>query len=277
MRLAQDKQWIKTLDEAEAEQQRKHREALDRAHAEHEAVRQSAERARERVELEILRERKRREDEERRVVDKARRDLLEQEAAEQRRQLEEAKKREKAEREKALSEREKEETERRTVARKQQEEGEKVRRKAAQDQEEADREAREAAAEKQRQQQTQKTQVATQQPNGVSTAIPQQPPAGGTPQPTPPQRSATSGLTSNPEEREKVHVRYLDLHKRLKDFRRSYLKECEAKGAKQQVGDWRREINVKVGQLNKVDKAANRSTVSLSSEPSRPFGALTGV
>ncbi|KAK4543733.1 hypothetical protein LTR36_005378 [Oleoguttula mirabilis] len=273
--IDEDNAFNRSLDIQDAEQAKLHREALDRALQEHEAVRQSAERAREQLELEIKREHLRREDEEKRGVEKARRELAEEEAGQQRRQLEEATRQEEERKQRELLKREQEEQQRRVEAQKQREEQEKAERKAAQEKEEADRKAREEAAARQRQQQAQKRdpplpQQAPPPPqprNAFTTSLqppqPAQPPTAQQQAPTAqsqPTNEAAKHLVSSVQEREAVHRRYLDLWQRLKVMRKSIEQQCQAAGFKD-LGNWRRDMRSRLGQLNKVDRQANVATL----------------
>ena len=65
------------------------------------------------------------------------------------------------------------------------------------------------------------------------------------------------------QEREAEHQRYLNLHKQLKVMRSETLEQAKQIGLKNQLGDMRRDIKKIMGQLNKVDKAANRQAVSI--------------
>lgn len=266
--IDEDNAFKRSLDTQDAEQARLHREALDQALREHEAVRQSAERAREQLELEIKRERLRREDEEKRAVAQARRALAEEEAAQQRRQLDEARQLEEERKQRESLQREREEQQRRAEVQKQREEQERVERRAVQEKEEADRKAREEAAAREREQQAQKPdppppqQAAPQQqrPNGV--AAPAQTSQAPTQQqqnpatPAQPTSEAAQRLISSAQEREAVHERYLDLWRRLKVMRRSIEEQAKAAGFKE-LGNWRRDIRSRLGQLNKQDKRNN--------------------
>ena len=71
----------------------------------------------------------------------------------------------------------------------------------------------------------------------------------------------TSVLTPK-QEREAEHQRYLDLHKQLKVMRNDTLEQAKQIGLKNLLGDMRRDIKKIMGQLNKVDKVANRQCVS---------------
>ena len=251
-----DRNFKRSLDEQSAAQQKLHLEALDRALAKHEEVRESAERARERVELEIERERRRRGEEERKAVEKARRELEEQKLAEQRRQLEETRAREEERKKQEAIRREQEDAKRRAESQKQQEEEERAR-KARQEKEEADRKARQDAEERQRQQQAENgIQAAAQRPSAPGlvpngTAASSGPVSVPLAAPTAPS-DFPQGLVSSTDEREAIHNRYLELHKRLKQMREHVSEETKkVPGLKNQLSDWRRAIHKCCGQLSK--------------------------
>lgn len=294
MLINDDRAFKRSLDEQTAAQQKLHLEALDRALAKHDEVRTSAERARERVELEIERERRRREEEEIKAIEKARQDLEEQKLAEQRRQLEDAKVREEERRKQEALKRDQEEARRNAEAQKQRDAEESRRQYEARKQQEAAEASRRATQERvervdpprqdlrvkdgqalqvqvQSQPVTQQPSALTLQPNGISSS----------PRPTPsslqgPTSSIQAsqlptdlpkGLVSSAEEREAVHNRYLDLHKRLKQMRGEVSEEVKkVSGLKNQLSDWRRAIHKCIGQLGKGTaddvKAGNRRAVS---------------
>lgn len=271
--LDDDRSFRKALDTQDAEQERLHREALRRSLAEHEAVRQAAERARERVELEIERARSERVDLEKRELEEARRQAAESEAAAKQRQLDELKRIEQQRQRVAALEREKADTERRIEAQKKQEaEDAAAKLKAEKDQEEADRKAREEAAAKKREQeaqaqaQAQKPQPPAQQPNGITPASSVAPQVTETKPPQqsiPTQSNIPPGLASTVEQREAIHNSYLELHKRLKQMREYVSNECKKDARmKTQLGDWRRQIRACIGQQSKVDKVGNKTSVS---------------
>ncbi|OTA24814.1 hypothetical protein BTJ68_13327 [Hortaea werneckii EXF-2000] len=264
MMLDGNKAFTHELDTKSSEQEKLHRQALQEALQRHEKVRQSAERAREQLQIEIELENRRREEEEKRRLEEARRKLAEEETAKQRRELEEAKRREEERKQQEALKREKEEQSRRAEAQKQREEQEKTERKAAQEKEEADRKAREEAAAKAKQQEAQQAKAPprpTVQPAQPAQSAPTQaqPPAGRS---APATQSSTSneaaqGLVSTNEQREAVHQKYLALHKHLKKVRAYVEDECKKRGIKNQLSDMRREVNKIMGQINKHDKRAN--------------------
>ena len=268
MLINDDRNFKRSLDEQTAVQQKLHIDALDRALAKHCEVRDSAERTRERIELEILKEKHRKAEEERPAIERARRELEEQE---RRKKLEEQRAREEERKRQEAIKKEEEETKRKVEAQKQRESEEKAR-KDQQAKEDADRQARQAAEAKQKQQQAeqerQKTAQQAPQPfpqlNGSSTAAPAvstsiQPAASSQPSSAP--ANIPPGLVSSPSERETVHNKYLDLHKRLKGMRQHVLAEAKkVPGLKDQVSDWRRKIQKCCGQLGKGSGADIKET-----------------
>lgn len=291
MLVNDDRAFKRSLDEQTTAQQKLHLEALDRALAKHDEVRTSAERARERVELELERERRRREEEEVKAIEKARRELEEQKLAEQRRQLEEAKVREEERKRREALNREQEEVRRNTEAQKQREADETRRRSEARKEQEAEQlrksteesarieEARRSSELRDREQQRmpngsqtsmQQTVAATVQPNGISPISRPfvRSPATST-QALQMPTNLPRGLVSSSEEREALHNRYLDLHKRLKQMREQVSNEVKkVSGLKNQLSDWRRAIQKCVGQLGKGSsddiKASNKRAVRAS-------------
>ncbi|RMZ04085.1 hypothetical protein D0860_06523 [Hortaea werneckii] len=261
MMLDGNKAFTHELDTKSSEQEKLHRQALQEALQRHEKVRQSAERAREQLQIEIELENRRREEEEKRRLEEARRKLAEEETAKQRRELEEAKRREEERKQQEALKREKEEQSRRAEAQKQREEQEKTERKAAQEKEEADRKAREEAAAKAKQQEAQQAKAPPQPTVQPAQSAPAQaqPPAGSSAPATQPSTSneAAQGLVSTNEQREAVHQKYLALHKHLKKVRAYVEDECKKRGIKNQLSDMRREVNKIMGQINKHDKRAN--------------------
>ncbi|KXL45480.1 hypothetical protein M433DRAFT_4525 [Acidomyces richmondensis BFW] len=263
--VSEENKFRQSLDAQDAEQERLHKQQLREALELHEAVRQSAERARERLELEIKRENQRREEEEKRAVEEARRRLAEQEEAAHRRQIEEIKQREEERKRREALHQEKEEQERQIAARRLREEQEKAQREAARQQEEAERKSRERMIAKEQ------VQVQNPEPLSVHQSQPHQPNSTSTAAPNvvsvPTGLSSkvpggtAQGLVTTTSEREAVHKRYVALHRRLKVMRKSVVDDCKRQGFKK-LGDWRREIRVNCGQLNKLNKDANRNNTA---------------
>ncbi|KAK3110696.1 hypothetical protein LTR53_014747 [Teratosphaeriaceae sp. CCFEE 6253] len=263
--LDDDRSFARSLDAAVAEQEALHRQALDRALAQHEAVRESAERAREKVELQMWRAQKEQEERERQEVEAEQRMLMAEDAERERVRVAMARRTEEQRRQAEGVKREQDEARRKMEAQRQREEQEREERgrKAVREREEADRKAREEAAAREREQQLQAQKAAqppVQQPappqiNGTTAAaLPAQTPAA-------PQQQSTAttppGLVSTPAQRKAVHDRYIGLWRHLKVFRRTTEQQCKDAGFKG-LGELKRSINTQVGMVNKTDKAANK-------------------
>ncbi|KAM0723119.1 hypothetical protein Q7P37_001319 [Cladosporium fusiforme] len=275
-----EKAFRKKLDEQYDEQERRHRQALEQSLKEHEEVRQSAEIARERLQLEVERMKLERAEQERRALEKDRRETAEAEAAARQRELEEVKQREQALQQAAAKQREVEEAQRRIEAQKKQEAEDKAKREADRAKEEADKKAKEEAAAKERaaaeaaKQAAPPVAPAVQQPaaapkpqtNGVQTAQP----APSTSASTATVSAGTSsgilvptGVSTPMQQREAEHKKYMDLWKLLKPMRKNTKEQAVKAGiTANQLGDMRREIGKVVGQMNKIDKMANRKHMS---------------
>lgn len=279
--IEDEKTFRKKLDEQCDEQERLHRQALEKSLKEHEEIRHSAEIARERLQLEVERLKLERAEQERRALEKEQRQAAEAEAAARQRELEEVKRREEVLQQAAAKQREVEEAQRRIEAQKKQDAEDKAKREAERAKEEADRKAKEEAAKKEREAAeaakkaalpvapaVQQPQAAASKPatNGIQAAQPTSS--------TPTSTTTVSGPTSNGvlvpkgvltpmQEREAEHKRYLDLHKLLKEMRQNTLDQAKQLGIKNDLGDMRRELKKVIGQMNKVDKVANRQSVSI--------------
>ncbi|GAB7350842.1 hypothetical protein MBLNU459_g1373t2 [Dothideomycetes sp. NU459] len=274
--VQEDRVFREHLDEKDAEQERRHKEALALAAAQHERVRQNAERARERVELEIERERKRREDDEMRALETERRARTDREAAERRRQKEELERQEQEQRTRAAEEQEIHAARTRLEEQQRRDREETEKRRRERDEAEAKRKAAEDTAKVQAQPQHPQPASATAPPastNGASQSrLPVPGPASHAHPAASLETAPASALTSasqkapvNPvsessqrQERETTHQRYLELHKRLKDMRRYVITESKKNPAlKSQLGDWRRKITQTIGQLT-TEKGGHR-------------------
>ncbi|KAK5734872.1 hypothetical protein LTR17_008644 [Elasticomyces elasticus] len=279
IQLNDDLIFKRSLDEQSALHERAHRAALDESLAKHEAVRQSAERARERVDLEIQRERARREQAEIQELEESRKKLSEEEAELARVKSQATKRTEEDRMRLDALKRERDDAERQAEASRQQLERETATRakQVAQAKEDADRKVREDAAAKERakvqkpdpppvtpQQQPQQQPQTNGSPNPAApiqaVQAPVQAPAVQQPAPTA-AASTVPGLVSMPEQRKAVHDRYLKLWRRLKVFRKETEKQCKDAGFKD-LGELKRGINTQVGMINKSDKAANKLYLS---------------
>lgn len=298
MLVNDDRAFRQSLDEQTATQQKLHLQALDHALSRHNEVRESAERARERAELDIERERRRREDEEKKAIEKARREIEEQKLAEQRRQLEESKARDEQQRKRDALSREQEEAKRNAETRRQRDAEESRRQSEVRKQQEADelRKSNQANAERAEaarreseanQRQNQQVQNGSQnavrqptsnQPNGVASlsrpAQPSAPVSGAVQQSSQMPADVPPGVISTVQEREATHNRYLDVHKRLKTMRSQVADQVKMMpvvngqtSLKEQLSNWRRAIQKCCGQYGKGTseevKASNRRAVSI--------------
>lgn len=259
MLIDSDRKFHNELDRAAAEQEKKHLEALAAAAAEHERVRQSAERVAEKFRLEVERERKRREEYEHRELERIRQENARIEAERRQRQIDEVKRKEEEQRRAAEEARALEEAQERLRKQKAQEEADAAKRKA--EQEERERREKEelaaaaAAAEKARAEQALKAQQPTPAPTQINGAAPVASQAAS-------EVVTDSPLVSSRAVRDAVHKEYLDIHQRLKVFRKNFQNEVKSNPAlKKTAGDLRREIRMKLGQLT-LNPRQNRDQVS---------------
>ncbi|EKG19480.1 GLE1-like protein [Macrophomina phaseolina MS6] len=259
MLIDSDRKFHNELDRAAAEQEKKHLEALAAAAAEHERVRQSAERVAEKFRLEVERERKRREEYEHRELERIRQENARIEAERRQRQIDEVKRKEEEQRRAAEEARALEEAQERLRKQKAQEEADAAKRKA--EQEERERREKEelaaaaAAAEKARAEQALKAQQPTPAPTQINGAAPVASQAAS-------EVVTDSPLVSSRAVRDAVHKEYLDIHQRLKVFRKNFQNEVKSNPAlKKTAGDLRREIRMKLGQLT-LNPRQNRDQLS---------------
>jgi nucleoporin GLE1 len=279
--IDEDRAFRKKLDEQDDERELLHKEALAKALKEHEEIRQGAERAREILELTLERIKAEKAEEERLALERERQQAAEAEAAARQRELDAVKRREEALRQAAQKQRELEEAQRRIDAQKKQEAEDKAKREAERAKEEADRKARQESDTKERAAAAEAARKAAQPT--PSTTQPQsqpsstQPRTNGTPAAMSSATEASNvtvspksthgvlvpkGIITPAQEREAEHKRFLDLHKQLKVMRNDTLEQAKNIGLKNQLGDMRRDIKKVMGQLNKVDKTANKDAVS---------------
>lgn len=233
-----------------------HNSALAAAAAEHDKVRLEAERAQRRAELRHERERLELEEEEQQELYRQQQETVEREIAVKRRELEEQRLLE--ERRRAAAEIQAQaEAEKRAALHRAKEEQE-IARKAVAERDEFERQAI-RATDTARQEAMLKQNVAVSTQPKVATA------STSTSQPSAPQSTAVSGLTTDMAHRELVHQKYMELHKRLKQLRKFVTDQSKANPQiKKRIGEMRREIRKSVGQLTS-EKGANRTPVSLSS------------
>lgn len=262
-----DRAFRKELDDQSLKQQKLHVEALEKALAQHEAVRRSAEQMHEKIQIEIEAERKRQEAEAERQLDEARRIAAQQEQQRQE---------ERQARETALKRQQEQVAQRAAAKKKEEEEAEQARQRAAKEKEDAERKAREQA-EAQKAAQEQKadaekqaaaaaaasaaaptpTQAATSQANGIGAAGP-----CSTTLTEAPARLLPTGIVTATSERDAINQAYREIHKKLKDVR----KQVEELGRldsnfKELMSGASREITQTVGQLNMANKSVNAQKV----------------
>lgn len=238
------------LDKDADSREAAHRAALTKAAAEHERIRKGAEKERERIEAQIQAERKAREDEQQREIDRLRQEEAERELAERRRETE------RAERAKALQAEEKRAAELRAAK----EAAERQRaEKAAQELAAEAEAAKKAAAQQELARRTEEEQAKAQEAaearerSRVAQATAVVPPASNGP-------FATAAAVNPTEEAE--HRRYLEIHRKLKDFRKYMVEQSKHNAElKKRMGDFRRTIRKCVGQLT-GGQAANAAPVS---------------
>ena len=221
-----------------------HRAALAQAAAEHERIRKGAERERERIEAQIQVERREREEAEQREIQRLRQEKVDRELAERKRELERAKALE-AEKKKAEELRVQIEA---AAAEKQRAE------KAAQDAHAAKKAAAQQELVRRADEERKKAQDAAE-------AREQALKVQNTAVAAPPSKGPIIAAAGNPSHVAE-HNRYLNIHQKLKEFRK-YMVEQSKQNAqlKQQMGDFRRTIRKCVGQLTS-GQAANAAPVS---------------
>lgn len=274
--LDRDRGFQDTLDLRIAEQERLHSEALAQAAAEHERVRQGAERARELLELHLDKERVRREQIEKCELEAERQARIDREATELTRQKNELERQEQDQRKRAA------EAQQIVAAKARLEEQQRRERIEAERRDKEHKEAEEKAQTAAQAETDKKAagKAATAQPPSAPPPAPiSAPPAvtNGTAPPAmtaaphahspaashlgvaPPNdvASGTQSTSTNPlldrvkrQQREELHTRYLTLHKQLKEMRQSVTKEAKNVPAlKKELGDWRRQIALKMGQV----------------------------
>ncbi|KAG9979282.1 GLE1-domain-containing protein, partial [Aureobasidium melanogenum] len=269
LHIREERAWRQRQDERDAEQERRHQQALAQAAAEHDRILRNAIEAAETEALKQERERKQKEEEERRVLEAERSAKAAREAAERQRKKEELERQELEQQKRAAEEREIQEQEARLAQQKRQNEADALRRK--QEQEASERKAKEEAdaaaaaaktaaaappaqaAPKTQQSQPQPASTLVTQPSTVPAAQPISKPATQIAAPSS-ASGAQSALKSTPAQLEAVHNRYLAIHKSLKKMRE---KVDEQSAPQWSISDYRRKINTVIGQFT-PDKVKNR-------------------
>jgi len=248
-----DRNFNEQLDQAAAERARLHEEQLARAAEEHAKVRRGAELELQRLTLEEEKARLRSQEEQQRAIEQLQQERAQQQAEAQRRQLEAQRREEEIAKQAAEHQRKLQEAEARQQAQKEQEAAaEKQRKEKA----EADRKAKEAAdaAEKARVQQAaqQVAQQVAQQPQTAPTVAAQ---------PTAAVKAPAATLAPN-DAITNIHTKYLELHKRMKEFRVTFWNQNKKVGQplKEPIGNARRNLRLKLGQIN-IARATSQAAI----------------
>ncbi|KAK4694596.1 nucleoporin GLE1, partial [Lecanoromycetidae sp. Uapishka_2] len=241
------------LDREHEERAALHRQALNAASAEHDRVRRSAEQFRQRLDAQIQAEQQRREEENQRDLERLQKEKEEQEIVSRRRE---------AERLKAAKAREKELADIKRQEEKQEQEEATNKRQADKDRQDVETN-RSLQEERRKQSQRASETVAAEAKLKEAAAAAQNaraaPVVKSQVQLTPKLPAQTS--TRNAE-LEAEHSRYLDIHQKLKDLRKSMASQARQNpGLKTAVGEMRREIKKCVGQLRE-GKGTNKSQLS---------------
>ena len=236
------------LDRETAKREAAHKLVLAAAAAEHEKIRESAEREREKLELQIQIERARREIEERADLERQRQEKVEKELAARRKEIERTRAIE-AEKKKAA------ELRRVEAAESQRREAEKI------EAEKREAEARRKTAEQQeaiKRAAEEKKQI----DDAAAAAAKLQVPTAAQPVVTQPKESAPGPVPLlRTSARDAEHNRYLEIHQKLKGFRKYMTDQGKQNAAlKTKMGDMRRTIRKCVGQL-RVGPQANTKPV----------------
>lgn len=238
------------LDHDNHAQELLHKEALSLAAAEHDRVRETAVAVQQQLQLQIEAEGKRRDEEERKRLEKLRQERAEEEIAEKRRAIEQAKIDEAHQRRLAEAREAAAAAEQRKAQREQENTEAANRSREAQDAESKRRQAEEEAK--------RKTVVAESKAREAPIADEKARAASSTTQP----RTRPSLQTGLDAERIAEHQRYVEIHRKLKDLRKSMMDEAKKnKALKDTMGDIRRGIRQSVGQLT-MGKGVNKIPVS---------------
>lgn len=234
-----DREFYQKLDEDQAERARLHTEQLAHAAEAHRRILRSAELEVERIRLEEEHERMRREEAQRWEIERLKQEKAREEAEAQRKALEAKQREEEAARRAAEHQKQIQEAEARLRAQKEQEAAAERQRREKQ---EADRKAAEATAAAEKLKAQQAAQAA---PQSIAVAAP-------TLATTPSAAPSTTAAAAPSSDIDQIHAKYLELHARMKKFRVEFQNEHKQKTSplKQAVGDARREIRVRLGQVN---------------------------
>lgn len=212
-----------------------HHEALLAAAWEHERVRRVAQLEQERNALDMERSKQREEDAERQALDLERQRQIQAEIEESRRQAEEAKR---------LSGLQKNAEEERLRQEEEAQRLEQTQREDERRREEQKQAEERAAAELEAQAQAEKAAKASQ-PTPPPNKTPVDKSTGLTP------AILLPSVVSSKDEIEAEHKKYLDLHLRLKDMRKTVVEQSKSNPQlKEELGNWRRTIKARVGMMS---------------------------
>lgn len=250
LRIDAEETFYARLERETSQRERAHKAALAAAVVEHERVRRSAEAAAERFQLELEKEKTRREDEERRELDSKRQEKIERELADRRREIERAKMTAEEERTIADARRAQAEAAVKLKLARQHEEAELLRRREEDGKASRMIQVAAAAAERTAAAQAQQPKEPAQAPQPIILETAPSVPS-----------HIMSSTPHVDTDREVEHQRYQAIHKRLKEMRRFMIAQGKLKpDLKKRMGDMRREIKKCVGQLTE-GKGANRAPV----------------
>ncbi|KAH5552883.1 hypothetical protein HBI25_177910 [Parastagonospora nodorum] len=243
-----DRDFNERLDQAAAERARLHEEQLARAAEEHKRVLQSAELEVQRITLEEERAQARRLEAQHQEIERLKREKAQQEAEAQRRALEVKQREAEAARQAQEHQRQLEAAEARIKAQQEQDAAAERQKK---EKEEADRKAKEAQDAAARAQAQQTPQIQAPQPTQVAAPIAAPAPTAITTTPSSSSRATAANVNQ-------IHAKYLELHSRMKQFRVAFANEHKQKNnpLKEKVGDTRRNIRLRLGQINTDRKAS---------------------
>jgi nucleoporin GLE1 len=246
LRVNADDEFLVQLEKNAAEAEKRHVGALAAAAAEHQRIRQSAEAARAKHEELIRQERIRRKEEEQRELDKLRKERADKELAQRRWEAEQVQKEEAEARKHTEAVRVRAEAESRRRAEQERHQREqaaherqRLEKEALARREQDDRAREELRVREDQQKEQQNVQI---QPHNANL-----------------RQSSRTAPSSNAEQ--SVHTQNLEMHRKLKELRRVMVDQGKQHPSlKKQVGDWRREIRKRVGQLTGT-KGANKAPV----------------
>ncbi|KAJ4352886.1 hypothetical protein N0V95_003861 [Ascochyta clinopodiicola] len=253
-----DRNFNEQLDQAAAERARLHEEQLARAAEEHAKVLRGAELELQRLSLEEEKSRLRSQEEQQRAIEQLQREKARQQAEAHRRQLEAQQREEEIARQATEYQKKLQEAEARQKAQREQEASAEREKKERED---ADRKAKEAAdaAEKARVQQTAQQVQQQPQPTPLAPAVATQPIAAT--------KAPVSSQAPN-DDINNIHTKYLELHKRMKEFRVTFWNQNKKVGQplKEPIGNARRNMRLKLGQINVARATSQLAIKSLRAD-----------